>query len=73
MKYSSGIFMFSVALIFNNSAIAAENIVTVSEEATYYDENIIASNIRKECTKMGQILSSSTKHKTGVRSQFSLI
>lgn len=62
MSMSSGVVsLFLASMFFSASGSAAEREITISESATYYDEKIIAPNIRSECTNLGRQFSESTK------------
>ena len=48
-------------LAFCFGAFANEKTISISSEASYYDEKIIPSNIRTECSELGEQFSQATK------------
>ena len=50
-----------VLLAFSLGAFANEKTISISSNASYYDEKIIASNIKTECSELGQQFSEATK------------
>lgn len=54
--------IFSGVLLASSTCVfAAEKSISVSDAATYYDPRIIPSNIRTECSELGNQFSTSTK------------
>lgn len=51
----------SLALMGSFGTYASDKSITVSTEASYYDEKIIPSNIKSECSGLGSQFSEATK------------
>ena len=61
MRYSLRLAPLNVAfMLFCSVAIADSKKITISDQAGYYDEKIIQSNIRSECVELGRQFSDST-------------
>ena len=52
----------SLALMGSFEAYAGDKNITVSTQASYYDEKIIPSNIKSECSGLGSQFSEATKN-----------
>jgi len=56
-KITLGLFL----LAFCSGVFANEKVISISSKASYYDEKIIPSNIKTECSELGQQFSEATK------------
>lgn len=50
-----------VLLAFSLGVFANEKTISISSKASYYDEKIIPSNIKSECSELGEQFSEATK------------